>query len=86
MCRKCIGTGLRAEQIAEQDRQAREQRRRQRKATERLEAELANAKWVIKAIFESSEVPLAASLLAPGFRHYKSQWRWHSDRKRKADV
>jgi hypothetical protein len=84
--REYIGTGPRAEQISEQDRLVREQRRKLQREVAELEAKVADAAQLIKEVSECTEVMLAANLLAAGFRHYKSQWRRRRDRNRKTDV
>jgi hypothetical protein len=84
--REYIGTGPRAERIAEEDRQAREQRRKLQREAAGLEAKVADAARLIEEVLESTEVMLVASLLAAGFHEHKSQWRWRRDRKCKADV
>ena len=78
--REYIGTGPRAERIAEKDHQAREQRRLQSEVTKKLEAGLARVTQVVEAISERSEVMLAASLLVAGYRQHKSEWRKKRDR------
>lgn len=81
-----VASGQAAENAAKRDKEAREQRRIQRKETEQLEAELAKVTQVVEAISERSEVLLAASLLTAGFHQYKSEWRRSRDRKRKENV
>lgn len=81
-----VASGQAAENAAKRDKEAREQRRIQRKETEQLEAELAKVTQVVEAISERSEVLLAASLLTAGFHQHKSEWRRSRDRKRKENV
>lgn len=84
--REYIGTGPRAERIAEEDRQAREQRRKLQSEAAELEAKVADAARLIEEVSDRTEVMLAASLLVAGFHEHKSQWRKPRDRKCKADV
>jgi hypothetical protein len=84
VCREYIGTGPEAERIAEQDRQAREQRRRQREVMKKLEAKLAKAKMQVDNLIEQCELLLTASLMIDGYRLRKGEWRHRkNDCKRK---
>lgn len=74
-----IGTGAEAERIAEQDRQAREQRRRQREEVKALEAKLAATQKHVDGLIERTELMLAAYLLTAGFHCHRSEWRQKND-------
>jgi hypothetical protein len=75
MRRQYVGCGPEAERIAEQDRQAREHRDRQRKEVKRLEANVAGTKRAVEGLIEQSDLLLAACLLTTGYHHHRGEWR-----------
>lgn len=75
MVREYIGTGPEAERIADRDRRAREQRKKQHKEVKELDSKLAEVEQKVGSIIELSDMMLAACLLVAGFHNRKSEWR-----------